>query len=206
MITTTPPGADVLPWDGQTVERRVAFFWNGTQRERFTGLWQEVRNRVRPEGPFMLALVWEPQRRGVGHSHVVVPLKYHRVTVDALREFGPRWGFGFIDDGRSSKVRPGASASAVARYLAGYLAKGSKLAGVLEAIRVGVVPRQSFFVSRGLCGRTGITMRSLRLRRRAWAFLMVGARAPLWVELDEWAHMVESVRPTVSRGPPEGTA
>ncbi len=139
-------------------------------------------------GPFrvppwrIVARSWEFQRRGVLHVHVVVPMATSlermasQVYAEALDEFREAHGFGFVDRGkrsrsgavwrRSLEVVPQVRA---ARYLAKYIASvegGGKL-GLSETVRHADVPPHVTYVSRGLTTATGVTMRTLRLRRYA---------------------------------------
>jgi hypothetical protein len=100
-----------------------------------------------------------------------------QVYANALDELRHQHGFGYVDRGRRSKkgsvwrrmleVVPQQRA---ARYLAKYVA-GVKADGRLalsETVAHSDVPGQVVYVSRHLTRRTGCTMRTLRLRRRAW--------------------------------------
>lgn len=69
---------------------------------------------------------WELQGRGVWHLHVVVGMEtaieraWAFEYVRALREFRPRYGFGFVDAKPLQKAEP---TKRVAGYLSKYLAK-----------------------------------------------------------------------------------
>lgn len=201
MVTVTAPGADVLPWacsvdhdpcsgkKGCKVEHAVAERWNQSAPDRWALLWQRVRNEVRVSGTLILAKVWEPQARGVAHLHLVVPLEVHRAVVRALKELAADYGFGFVDDGRG--VRAGAPAIAAGAYVASYIGDEGKLEAVCDAIREGVIPSRSFFVAPAIA--EGITMRYLRLRRRAWAVLHLGAPVPMWCSALEWGRVTEDI-------------
>lgn len=201
MVTVTAPGADRLPWGcsvdhgpcsgwkGCQVEQAAADRWNESAPARWALLWQRVRNVLRGEGLVILAKVWEPQSRGVGHLHLVVPVEVHRAVVRVLKESAADYGFGFVDDGRG--VRAGSPAIAAGAYVASYIGDGGKIEGVCEAIREGVIPSRSFYVAPAISG--GITMRHLRLRRRAWAVLHLGASVPMWCSAIDWGRATEAV-------------
>jgi hypothetical protein len=97
----------------------------------------------------------------------------YMLAFDRLRD---QHSYGFISDTRrSGKWRrngPEVIAQARAgRYLAKYLAKPAAGGGIelTETVTHSDVPPLVVYVSRRLTARTGCTMRSLRLRRRAWA-------------------------------------
>jgi hypothetical protein len=115
----------------------------------------------------VLGYVWEPQRRGVGHLHVVVALPGARVVGDVLRDLAPAYGFGFVDDGSRSRRR-GGGGGGVAGYLVGYL-NGSKVPATVEAVVAGIVPHRSWYLASWLTMASGVTMRTLRRVRRWWA-------------------------------------
>ena len=104
LITLTAPGADRLPWDlghcshrpdrecsgklGCRVQQRAAREWNDVAPWK----WARLRNAARMATertvgvkPRILERVWEPQKRGVAHLHVV--LGYGRRERLAARVF-----------------------------------------------------------------------------------------------------------------------
>lgn len=198
MITVTAPGSDVLPWGchedhdhsgriGCRVEEVSASRWNETAPGRWASMWQVLRNDLRLSGLLVLCKVWEPQRRGVAHLHLVVPLVAHRVLVWWLKAHAQDFGFGFVDDGRG--IPPGSPASAAGAYVASYIGTAGKVEGVCDAIAEGVIPIRSFYVSPVIAD--GCTMRHLRMRRRAWAVLHRGAPVPMWATATEWGRALE---------------
>lgn len=210
MVTITAPGADVLPWAcagehdrhsglvGCRVDPVAAERWNDSAAYRFRRMWLALRNELRLEGTLILAKVWEPQARGVGHLHQAVPLEHHAAIVGWLKAHAGDFGFGFVDG--SSRIRPGASGGRVGAYLASYLGSAGKVDAVIQAISDGVIPARSFFVAPAISG--GLTMRALRLRRRAWCVLNAGAPVPMWASAIEWGSALRAAgyRP----GPPGG--
>jgi hypothetical protein len=185
LVTLTAPGAEVLPWacpiahrhdgrNGCKVDRVEADAWNASVVNRERRLRRAVLGRLRRRGfsRVVAAKVWEPQGRGVAHAHYAVGLAAHRPFVAALKELAPRYGFGFVDDGRGHRGGGG-----VGGYLGGYLGSGGKVEAVAAAVEDGVIPHRSWWVSPELTRYTGVTMRSLRLVRKVWAHLQ-GLIAP----------------------------
>jgi hypothetical protein len=152
----------------------------------------------------ILAKAWEPQARGVGHLHLVIPLELVARVTSLLRAIGPDYGFGFVDDGSRGRrrLRPGATGVDAGRYLASYIGNGGKVEDVLQGVRDGVVPSRTFYVANSLSGLSGCTMRSLRLRRRAWACLEGLCGFPKGVDRDEWVELLIEVDAGM-RGPPD---
>jgi len=120
--------------------------------------------------------------------------------VHALRELGPRYGFGFVDAKPLRKPEP---AKRVAGYLSKYLAKWRE-DGTLEVTETVRTAGRTLvnYVSRTLTARSGCTMRALRNARIVWA----------WREghfdghgLAEWGYVVAVClpdrRPIPLRGP-----
>ena len=82
LVAVTAPGADVLPWEGDLVERRAAWAWNRTASRRFARLLEAAQvvgdRHVRRRGwrgqfPRIVARAWAPQKRGVWHVHLALP-------------------------------------------------------------------------------------------------------------------------------------
>jgi hypothetical protein len=127
----------------------------------------------------MLAWTWEYQRRGALHKHIVVGVNTARelaaahTYAQALHELAAGAGFGFVDRGRRTggrrclEVIP---AQRAARYVAKYLSPlGDDHKPTLSATVVRAdVPPHTAYVSRSLTGETGMTMRYLRWRRKAY--------------------------------------
>jgi hypothetical protein len=172
LVTITAPGADVLPWDGDHVEATAAVIWNRTAAERWSKLNRACRERLRRadlKSP-LLSYVWQLQRRGVLHAHLVLDFGHDDdkaatyAYVQALRDLATEYGFGFIDfrdrDGRAgrSSVMPRRVA---AGYLSRYAAKGGQLAEA-AALPARARPRRLLYVSRRLTAVSLCTMRRLR--------------------------------------------
>jgi hypothetical protein len=189
LITVTAPGAGRLLTNPRTgkVVARVAREWNSTCSMRWRALWQVASARPRRLArryniPWsLIARAFEPQARGVLHVHVVVPYgtdDQRCVTELLLQELVRHAGdfaFGFVDrgrmvqqpDGRWARELPIIPPGEAAGYVAGYLA-GSKPGdrGIAEVARMGAVVGPILHVSSELKRRSGVSMRSLRARRR----------------------------------------
>jgi hypothetical protein len=91
MVAVTPPGEERLPWDeewcshrkphqhkgpsGCRVQERAAREWSDTAGERYKLIRDAAAKFTRRHGPQPVTLigrVWEPQRRGVPHLHIVL--------------------------------------------------------------------------------------------------------------------------------------
>lgn len=189
LASITAPGQDVLPWDetGRRVCEAEAREWNETAPARWSALYDAARRRARaavPVAPGEWALwfkAWEYQKRGVLHLHLVVPMGTPRqaahstALVAALAALAPAYGFGYVDRGklpdsgrrqsarRLVPVEPGRAAAYVAGYLSGVgIGKG----GIYEVAQAQGVPGALLYVSRKLTSASGVTMRSLKARRR----------------------------------------
>ncbi|MGH3426532.1 MAG: hypothetical protein ACRDQZ_02985 [Mycobacteriales bacterium] len=122
----------------------------------------------------LLLYQWELQGRGVWHLHFVVGLEtaveraWAIEYVKAMRELGPRYGFGFVDAKPMRSPRP---ASQCAGYISKYLVKRGE-AGSFEATETVKAAGRTLlnYVSRRLTARSLCTMRMLRLVRVAWAW------------------------------------
>lgn len=218
LVSITAPGRDVLPWDetGRRVEEGAARDWNRSAPARWSKLYDAARRRARRDCPMaagewaLLFKAWEYQKRGVLHLHLVVPMgspraaRHSRSLVTQLAALAPRYGFGFVDRGklpsagarRSSRtleaVEPGRAAAYVAGYLSG---AGIGKGGIYEVAQAQGVPGALLYVAQALTRRSGVTMRSLRVRRR------VVARFPdAGLSRDHW--MAACVVDAIDRGRP----
>lgn len=204
LVTVTAPGKHVLPWDPATgkVDAHEARLWNESAPERWTGLHaaaaRVARAVAREAGAewYLICRVWEYQKRGVLHLHLLVPCgtSGERLASEAyVRELAaraPRESFGFVDRGRlpergarqSARRLCPVSPHRAAAYVAAYVAStGAGKEGVAEVARKQGVPGPIVYVSRRLTQASGVTMRSLRARRRLLcAFPDSGATADAW--------------------------
>jgi hypothetical protein len=192
-------GCRVHPWD--------AGHWNRTAAERWRLLHGEAYRRCVREGlkPWLLTRVWELQKRGMLHAHPVLAYSTPKERLSARRylehldELRHRYGFGFIE--RKRLVREPRAAAA---YLSSYFVTGKDQKVKLEeSVRSNAMPRSIIHVSNKLTQRTGLTMRSLRLKRYVWVlrrqieqYWEYVAERPEYLE-DE----LDRVRAQVTRGP-----
>lgn len=185
LVTVTAPGADVLPWDGSHVEARAAVEWNRTAARRWSKLNRTIRERLRRAGYAspLLSYVWQLQRRGVLHAHLVLAFGHGdeeaaaRLYVAALRELAPAHGFGFIDF-RDRDGKAGRSSVMPREVAAGYLSRYAADSGQLvEAARLEVRPTRLVYVSRSLTSVSLVTMRRLRRVRYLWVLSKLPAAA-----------------------------
>ncbi len=110
------------------------------------------------------------KKRGLLHVHPVLACSTlaERAAAEAylrhLAESAGRYGFGYVE--RKHRVRHPRAAAA---YLSSYFinGKGSKIS-LEESVQSNWMPRSIIHVSNVLTEASGITMRTLRLRRYAW--------------------------------------
>lgn len=179
VIAVTAPGRDELP------DANAMWAWNASAARRWTRLHRaaaQVARRDRGHTVRMLAWTWEYQRRGALHKHVVLgastaaELAGAHAYVDALHRLRHNHGFGFVDRGRRSngsqtrslEVIPAQRAS---RYVAKYLSpldRESRKPTLSDTVTRPDVPPLVAYVSPSLTSKTGMTMRYLRWRRRAY--------------------------------------
>lgn len=187
MITITAPGQELLPWDtsrcaikrphrcygprGCRVDTDTAVSWSKTAPERWTHLRQAARIATRRKtgsAPMLLGRVWEPQKRGVPHLHVLVScgdedeLEVADVFRAELARLAPEYGFGFVD----RELHPGGprqAAGYVAEYLTGrQRAARARKTTIRENISNPRMPRSLLWITPKLTRVTRVTMRTLR--------------------------------------------
>jgi hypothetical protein len=175
--------------------------WNASASCQWTALNRAVQQAVvRRVGQraFVAAYCWQQQNRGALHNHVVLGCSLPaervaaRVYIAELDRLAPTYGFGFVD--RKADVREASSAAA---YLGSYLCdgKGSKIS-VRESAVSEELPRNPVYVSHALLALSGISMRTLRLRRYLWRRI-----GPAWLRnLDFLGLDLESAYVIVSHG------
>lgn len=174
-------GCRVHQAPGEAFNRRAPSWWTALHNEA-----AQAAHRLTGARPRLLVRIWEMQKRGVLHVHLVVgagSLQERRsadVYQGELHDRAAKHGFGFVD--RKDEVR---EAMAAAAYLASYFVKGKgKKATLQESVTVKGMPRSIAYVDPRLSRRSGITMRSLRLRRYAWC---------LWRSDELWQRFAEPV-------------
>jgi hypothetical protein len=156
--------------------------WNATAARRWTRMHRLASQRAkRRHGAFtIIGWVWEFQRRGALHKHVVLGQETARERAAAhtyalaMEELRQGHGFGFIDGGRRDWRRAGLKvipADRAARYLAKYVSPLDRRSGkptLSETVMRPDVPALVVYVSRELTTATGVTMRFLRRVRLCW--------------------------------------
>ena len=161
--------------------------WHDQAEQNWTRLLQLVQQRVAREfgrRTPIIVRVWEPQERGAWHLHVVVSVKDPAGELLAMRfgmhlraeasrlGFGDILGFGLADRTGRINRKVYARGRSTGRYLAGYFVNDptSRKASLLESVRrASWTPKRVAWVSPKLTGRSGVTMRVMRLTRRWWA-------------------------------------
>jgi hypothetical protein len=217
LISLTAPGKDRLPWScpyshahsgskyGCQVEAAAATAWAKAAPDNWRRLRDAARKAVGragfPIAHLVLERVWEPQKRGVPHLHVVAGARSElerqaaELFYDELLRRAPEYGFG--SQVHVTKVM---RAHEAARYLAGYLLGRSKhkgtirdnladkrmpfsliwitpvLASLSSSERMAAM-RERLGVERG----TGVTMRRLRYAR--WYLAALRGKCHVYPEL-----------------------
>lgn len=231
MITITPPGADRLPWDeahcagrgrpgkphrhsgkrGCRVQHRAAREWTETltwRASRLRNAAMMAAERAVGHRPAYLGSVYEIQKRGVPHLHLVYgyglpsDIAAARALVRAFVSLAPSYDFGWPD----RKLRAMSSTEAT-KYLAHYLVGRSSgkpaIRELLEdpamktLLERGLDPRRGrrrmslplVWVTPKLSRRTLITMRTLRRSRHVYAALNYPD-----VPLPRWSSVEEAVK------------
>jgi hypothetical protein len=167
---------------GCKVLAEAAELWNGHSKSWWRELNRVAKQRadrvVRQLGHEyrggVLIYEWELQARGVWHLHFVLGMEtaveraWAFEYVKALREAGPRKGFGFVD---TKPLHSPQLAEKTAGYVSKYLAKWNEDGSFEVAETVKAAGRSLLnYVSRRLTAKSGVTMRVLRDVRLAWAW------------------------------------
>jgi hypothetical protein len=237
LITITAPGADRLPWScerdhphsgarGCRVKADYADVW----AEHAPGQWKRLRDAARwavkaanlPTDALVLERVWEPQKRGVPHLHVVAGARTpaereaaERFHAELVR-LAPDYGFG-----TQLHITKPMTAAEAARYLAGYLLGRSNRKGTIrDNLGDPRMPRSLIWITPaigsisrgermtawrdrlGLREGTGLTMRRLRYAR--WYLAALKQKVfvyPRLIGVERIA--VAKVAALLERGPPE---
>jgi len=215
-IAITGPGAHRLPWDedhcahrrphrhsgprGCRVQQRACREWCDTLTYRWQLLRQAARLATKRElgfaPPWVLCRVWEPQKRGVPHLHLVVPFgsfeekKAASVFRRHLQRLVGEYDFGHVQH----ELQPIAGREA-ARYLASYLAgRTSKKGSIRENIADPRLPLSLLWLTPKLTRQTLVTMRTLRRARHLWAHLDGRCELPVWSGYDEAVRVAVAFR------------
>jgi len=169
MVTVTAPGDDVLPRDvdGYCHHLQLAE-WCATIPARWHGLRHKCSLKAKrsESGPVVLAYVWQLQKRGAPHLHILVPAEARgQIFADAVKASAADYGFGFVD------IKSGGeSALAAASYVSRYLTRD------IENWRseyAQYLPKRPAYVYRGLTQASGTGIRVARKLRHLWVFANV---------------------------------
>lgn len=230
-IAITGPGKKGLPWDdhycfvergmrphkhsgsvhGCRVDQRRLREWCASLTYR----WQRLRQAAQKatyeavgERVWIVERVWEPQKRGVPHLHLVVPYgtPAERKVANVFRANLAKRSHDYLFGNVQAELHP-ISGEEAARYLASYLAGRTRkknsireniadprlpksllwetpvLSSVSESPRM-VAWRERYGIKLG----TGVTMRTLRRMRHLWACI-----EGYCDELPRWSGMTEAV-------------
>lgn len=187
MIAVTGPGADYLPWDEQhcarlgahrhsgrlgcRVQREFSVTWNKHASHNWSELHRAVGQKLayHDRRPLLVAKAWEYQKRGVLHVHLVFGFT-SRVEKESVRMYlqevvdrAPNYGFGWPDRDIYAGEAKGAAA-----YLSSYFVGGKGKLDIRETVKREDVPRNLIYVAQPLLRQSGISMRTLRLKRFLW--------------------------------------
>lgn len=215
LLSITAPGQDRLPWScdrdhvhsgkrGCRVKDDAADMWAAEA----PGNWRALRDAARLAtkralgvAPTILSRVWEPQKRGVPHLHVVLGVRtfLERRAADhfaaEVERLAPEYLFG-----EQVQLTKAMTAREAARYLCGYLLGRSKKKGTIrENIADPRMPRSLVWSTPALSSLsssprivamreridvaqgTGITIRTLRYAR--WALAVRNGRCAVFPKL-----------------------
>lgn len=175
--------------DGGRTRREEVREWNETARDRWRRLHlrasKEPRRWARLHGSDwgLLFRAWEYQKRGLLHVHPVLPWGSYVERTATRRYLRNLWslareeGFGFVLGGdaeeapgwdRPPRVKPADRAAAV-RYVASYVSSvGGRKGGMASVAKRTATRGSVLHVSRRLTAASGVTMTTLRARRRIW--------------------------------------
>jgi hypothetical protein len=180
LLTVTAPGRDLLPMQGDVVESRAARLWNRSASKRWSQLWRRAQQDARRHGHAspLICCVWQMQRRGVLHLHLVLDYRTSeaaaatRHVIAYVRSRRRQFGFGHTD----ARLMPTERA---ARYLSHDLT--DERGQLLAAARLRDRPRRLEYVRSDLLQLTRCTMRRLHRVRQLWAHLNRDAATFAWM-------------------------
>jgi hypothetical protein len=206
VVAITAPGKDRLPWDtnqcthgprakcsgprhGCRVQDRAVREWGDTLSWRWAKLRNNARMRCQRAGlsPLLVDRVYEPQKRGAPHLHVVLAYgtlperRAAQMFADELARLAPSYDFGFVQ----TQLRSMTGAEAAA-YLTSYFVGGSKKKpSIRDTVKNDVLPRSLIWLTPTLTRETLVTMRMLRRTRHLWAAARGFCPWPRWRDVDE---------------------
>lgn len=193
LVTVTAPGkTHFVPGEYLTLGSRRAQMddWNRSARRRWRLLHLRASRRVRPWAQALgadwrvLYRSWEYQKRGVLHLHLVLPHDTWEerwcteLYVHYLWSLARSYHFGYVLGGddrdtpgwvREPNV-PTAAAESVARYVCKYVASIGHGKDSMRSVAKRTAKRGSvLYIAPKLTRASGVTMTSLRARRRIYA-------------------------------------
>lgn len=237
LVSITAPGADVLPWDCDRDHKHAGWkgcrcrgdeldAWSERRQANFKALRDAARrSAIRRTGvaPTLLERVWEPQKRGAPHAHLVVGMKTDlerrsaQVFADELARLAPEYVFGYVDRGQrqddGSRRLALITAEEAAKYLTSYLLGRASARKAKPSIRENIadprMPRSLVWVTPRLTRITRCTVRILRAAR--WYHAALAGKAsmlprfygPLAVDVARYASYVERTRGRQDDDPPD---
>lgn len=180
-----PAGCRVASGPADCFNRLAPFWWSELHRRA-----SQAAKRQTGRSPVLLGRIWELQRRGILHVHVLngYSTPAEKAASDAyqaeLDRLSGRHGFGYVD--RKRQVR---EPQAAAAYLSSYFVAGRKgKLALRESVASGSMPHSIVYVRSELSQRSGVTMRSLRLKRYLWRL------GSAWMFAHErWGHSLEDL-------------
>ena len=157
---------------GCRVRSSIAVRWNESAADRWRRLHRRAYQQCVKEGlePWLLVRVWEIQKRGLLHAHPVLAYSTPREKASADRYLRSWMRCGFNMASATSSASTGcASREPLPPIFSSYFiaGKGSKIS-LEESVQSNWMPRSIVHVSKELTQLSGVTMRTLRLRRYAW--------------------------------------
>lgn len=219
LLTVTAPGS---AWftsaadDRGGTRREEVRWWNATARARWRSLHLRASKQARRWAALhgcrwrLLYRAWEYQKRGLLHLHAVLPWSSWVERTATRRYVRAVWalarseGFGFVlggDEGeapsweRPPRIKP-ADAAAATRYVAKYVAStGRGKEGMASVAKRTACRGSVLYISPSLTKLSGVTMTSLRARRR------IHARYP-WASTSGQAWRAARMIDAVQRGRP----
>jgi hypothetical protein len=223
----TPPGRDVLPYDGRhcahlcphlhgkrfgcQLDEDALAEWSRDISRRWKRLPNAAWNAVKRRHGRCLKLLtraWEPQARGAAPVHPVLALRQPHDAVlakayfDELARLAPRHEFGFVGtkEGVSAQIL---APERPAAYLSSYFMKGfGEKTQLRENARHPHLPRMLIWLNPAVTRETGFTMRRRRMCRQLRAIRLGWLPAPSWsgIELARTI-MVAGAWPAAARAP-----
>lgn len=193
LITITAPGRNHFGWGPAgsfDSPREQKLDWNRSARRRFRRLHLEASREVRRSAAFefcdwrLLYRSWEYQKRGLLHAHLILPYGSfaERWCTDRyllnLWNLADRYHFGYVLGGsRDYKPHHGgapwvapATGADVARYVCKYVASVGSGKDSMRTVAQRTGKRGSvLYIAPGLMRLSGVSMTTLRARRRIWA-------------------------------------